>query len=1098
MTCKSKVVWCICGVWLALCLCTTRAASLPAWNFTVQGQMADWIAANYLTPFIQTTNGIETTITGADPYMTGPARNYPTGQALRLRLRLYSAQGGTCQVFYYQSVPTEANSVHFSVPAGKWVDGRVPLPALGAGYRLRIDPPGTGGKVMIKTLSFEIDGSLPDFDFTTLPDASTWVADHDISKLSYSVDGLNVNISGSDPYMHGPSRNYPTNTLLWLNLRLKSDQAGTCQVFYYQNGATEENSVRFSVPAGQWHEARVPVPALGKGYYLRLDPPGQAGTCLLGRMWFEERILLSAPPWPLPTVPAMDTAAIEIASGQLRLQHNTNAMGGFNVHVGETCMAVGNSQGAIGYLDGQQEHWLWLTNAATQPLHIQTQTNGLLIEGVYRDDQGGIWTLSQRFISGETNAIRVECTVSVNQPRRVIYLPMFTLLPGLGSYGTNKTQAIFAGLEYLENEPSSSEADVKGAASHRQVPDNMKITFPLMAIQAEGHYVGLVWEPNEHFAALFDSPDRQFGSGGHLMGVLFPGSDGANRVEGSLLPYDGQWLEAGAPVVFNGTIIGGTGQSIVPAVQQYVALQGLPAIPVPGRTLVGFARLEAHAWLNSGIRASNLYRHAAASNFSPQPASDAALWMRWLASRVDDSVLANQLLQASSDAVAQVPANLNNSYQIGHVRTPSPALALQTSTVESANAQNQGLNVLQQFSGYGTLYYHPGSVDYGSTYWTNEANGLTAASLVQALQAAAFSGNRSLIQESLKHLRAMSKFSFTVPRGAQTWEIPLHTPDILASAYLLRAYTLGYELSGDPVFLEQAKYWAWTGVPFVYLTPPTSQPVGVYGTIAVLGATGWIAPVWMGLPVQWCGLVYSDALYRFAQYDPNGPWLQLARGITVAGIQFLWPDSDTNRQGLLPDSYVLRSQTSDGPPINPATLLASAAAFYDQPSFYDSKSFLRHGMMVHAPGSIDSVAESITGVRFSVHCWQPQPYNVLVTGVWKTPQIKINGVNATLTTPHQYDWVSGRARLTVTNDADIEILYPASGSLRIERGSAPSTINLQWPTQAACYVLEASSSLGDNATWTMVGTTVSNSSGFHFTDDTAKSEQRFFRLRLAP
>jgi len=144
-----------------------------------------------------------------------------------------------------------------------------------------------------------------------------------------------------------------------------------------------------------------------------------------------------------------------------------------------------------------------------------------------------------------------------------------------------------------------------------------------------------------------------------------------------------------------------------------------------------------------------------------------------------------------------------------------------------------------------------------------------------------------------------------VPRGAQTWEIPLHTPDILAAAHLVRAYTLGYELSGDTRLLEQARSWAWTGVPFVYLTAPTPAPVGLYNTIAVLGATGWRAPVWIGLPVQWCGLVYADALYRFAGHDPGGPWKRLADGIVSAGVQHTWPLSDADRGGLLPDSYQL-------------------------------------------------------------------------------------------------------------------------------------------------------------------------------------------------
>jgi hypothetical protein len=1098
MTIRCKRFLSVCAVGLNLLTQPASAADLPAWDFSIKDQASNWSAAHDLTAWTQTTNGIEAGVTGGDPYLIGPARDYPAGQPLRARLRLQSTQGGLCQLFYYRTVPAESNSVRFSVPAGKWVEGRVALPALGPGYQMRIDPPGAGGAVLLRSLSFEAAGDLPDFDLGTLPDANEWVADHDISKLSYSVDGLNVSISGGDPYLHGPARNYPTNTLLWLNLRLKSDQAGACQVFYFQSGATEADSVRFSAPAGQWFEARVPLPALGKGYHLRIDPPGQGGNCLLGRLWFEERILLAAPAWPQPVAPVLGSGAHELVSGQLRLAHNADALGGFAVRVGETWMASGNSQGMIGYLDGPQTHWLRLTNDAANPLQIQAQSNAFLVQGVYTDDQGGGWTIRQRFEPGETNAIQVEASVSVDQPRQVVYLPMFTLLPGLGTFGTNKNQALFAGVEYLENEPSSSEADLKGPAARRLVPDRMKITFPLMAVQAAGCYVGLVWEPDPRFSSVFDSPDRQFNSGGHLLGALFPGSDGVNREEGSLLPYDGQLLAAGAPVVWRGAIIGGPGQSIVPAVRHYVALKGLPAPPDPGRALADYARLEAHGWLDSGIRATNLYRHAAATGFSPQPAADAALWMRWLAGRVDDPALANRLTQASAAAAAQVPANANNSYQLGHVRTLGPALALQTALAEATNAQSQGASLLRQFSNYGTLYYQPGSVDYGSTHWTNEANGLTAVTLLQVLQDAAFSGNRNLIQEGLKHLRALEKFARTVPRGAQTWEIPLHTPDILASAYLLRAYTLGYELSGDPEFLEQARYWAWTGVPFVYLTPPTEHPAGIYGTIAVLGATGWVAPVWIGLPVQWCGLVYSDALFRFAPYDATGPWMQLAKGITAAGIQFTWPVTDTNRQGLLPDSYVLRSQTSDGPPINPATLLASAAVYYGQPAFYDSRSFPRHGLLVHAPGSIDTLDESAGGVAFRARGWQTEPYDVLVTGVWKTPQVKINGAVVPLTAPHQYDWVSGRVKLQVSGDATIEIIYPATGALRIERGTTPGAVILRWPSSADAYVLEASGSLQANAVWEAAGAAASNATGFEYKDNAETMAQRFFRLRLSP
>jgi hypothetical protein len=44
--------------------------------------------------------------------------------------------------------------------------------------------------------------------------------------------------------------------------------------------------------------------------------------------------------------------------------------------------------------------------------------------------------------------------------------------------------------------------------------------------------------------------------------------------------------------------------------------------------------------------------------------------------------------------------------------------------------------------------------------------------------------------------------------------------------YLVHAFALGFELSGDRDLLDAARYRAWTGVPFVYLVDPTNVEGG--------------------------------------------------------------------------------------------------------------------------------------------------------------------------------------------------------------------------------------------------------------------------------
>src|SRR5205807_7953332 len=119
--------------------------------------------------------------------------------------------------------------------------------------------------------------------------------------------------------------------------------------------------------------------------------------------------------------------------------------------------------------------------------------------------------------------------------------------------------------------------------------------------------------------------------------------------------------------VVRATIMGGTGSSVVPAVQQYVSLRGLssragvspasrasrprtelhwPDVRMGRREarptmndLANYVSTAAKGWLDSAIREGNLFRHAVGGNFSPAPAADAAVWMEWLASHSEQPEL---------------------------------------------------------------------------------------------------------------------------------------------------------------------------------------------------------------------------------------------------------------------------------------------------------------------------------------------------------------------------------------------------------------------------------------------------------------------------
>jgi hypothetical protein len=103
---------------------------------------------------------------------------------------------------------------------------------------------------------------------------------------------------------------------------------------------------------------------------------------------------------------------------------------------------------------------------------------------------------------------------------------------------------------------------------------------------------------------------------------------------------------------------------------------------------------------------------------------------------------------------------------------------------------------------------------YRRGHYENTASGLCRHNAVLLLEHARATGDKTALEAGLKALEYMKRFRD--PRGAQTWECALHTPDILASAYLVHAYVRGYELTGKREYLDRARTWALTGLPFVY------------------------------------------------------------------------------------------------------------------------------------------------------------------------------------------------------------------------------------------------------------------------------------------
>ncbi|MCP4454129.1 MAG: hypothetical protein GY809_21930 [Planctomycetes bacterium] len=809
-----------------------------------------------------------------------------------------------------------------------------------------------------------------------------WVGNAQVAPVQSTPEGLVVNCIGPDPWIEGPAIAFPADHLAQIQLRLRSNADRTAQIFYGPSFVAERVHTFMINNDNQWHDYSVLIPETpGPRTRFRIDPCADKGQIVVESIRISAVNRPDAPPLAAPIPFDASTPSVFLIAGALKLVHSQTQWNALTLSCEQQAMSQGYTGEAIGIQFENETQWLALNRAQ---ISVTSSDIAVTVTACLQDARYARWQVQRTFaaVPGEST-LAVTTTVQVDHDRDVIHIPWLTLLPGFESFGTHKDQALFAGLEYLANEPSSSTADLTGLDHVRRMPDPLKVTFPLMAVTSKRQYLGLIWTPGPQVSPGFDSPDTLFGSGSHAFWLSGP-AVGETRFANDLVAHTPMTLEANVPMRVQAWIIAGQGRSIVPAVQQYVRLIPLPPLPeVPG----GHARavdLLAHGWLDSTINHEGRFRHAVWGNsFNPAPAADAAAFMQTLSVQTRDPALSERLTQGVTQTLACLNPNDPYASSVSHIRTPLAPLLFGKVNEYVRLRHKQALAQLRGFDQAGRVLYRPqpDKPDYSKTHFAKHANGLGNRNLVDILAAATLCHDPDLTRQALHRLdQQTALYANTVPRGAQTWEIPLHTPDIMASAHMVRAYVLGYLLSDRSEYLNQARYWAWTGVPFVYLVNPTEEPTGPYATIAVLGATNWQAPVWLGQPVQWCGLVYGAALHELAAVDPDGPWHQLSQGITRIGVQMTWPKSDIERQGLLPDYFHLRAQVSDGPAINPGTLGAHLAEAFDQVPLYDRRRVTGIQGFIHAPGRITILNSRQKQITFTVETLGDAAHHILISG----------------------------------------------------------------------------------------------------------------------
>ena len=580
-------------------------------------------------------------------------------------------------------------------------------------------------------------------------------------------------------------------------------------------------------------------------------------------------------------------------------------------------------------------------------LHISNihplRSTWLCIYGTAEGETGQAWPiLLMAYAEADSARIHLELETIAPEDAAIAAFSMPPVLAGDRSFGARKSFAIFPGIEYLEgDEASSSTRDLAPPLNDRRVPVAYKITTPLMAVQGQDALVALLWDAAQEWAPGYRHPAARFlapeyGSGLEYVHMsLFAPSVGEfvreNHYDAADSPFQvkkGQRLHLEAWLVLDhrvrygqDSIVSGphSGGLVLQAMQQWFDLFGLPGAGAPPRDWEEEKALCREAYLSSvwhenppgwshcqGWNSEPSVGHAVplmldlASGVAPNVVTEIERRIDLVARRALDEVGPRGLWTSAGCHI------MRGEFPFMYGYLPDALKGLKESAYNHLNARKDGLWVWEPASEKHGALGPPGGHTLGQA----------ASPALHVLRAARLTGDPALAAQALDAMKQMERYE--VPRGAQMWECPMYQPDILAAGYAVRAYCEAYRLTGDPSHLEHARYWAWTGLPFIYMWGIDGIPTMSYNVISVIGST-FYTHSWIGLPVVWCGLVYAYGLQDLAEFDDSFSWDAIAEGILMSAMrqQYTgWPS-----EGCYPDSWNMVENRPNPADINPENIL---------------------------------------------------------------------------------------------------------------------------------------------------------------------------------
>lgn len=449
--------------------------------------------------------------------------------------------------------------------------------------------------------------------------------------------------------------------------------------------------------------------------------------------------------------------------------------------------------------------------------------------------------------------------------------------------GTLKS-GLLPGVEYLgPGDVSSSTVDLAEPYNERSRPDPLWVTMPLAVLETEHGGLALRWS-DMTLQPGFSSPNRFDRTDDHRMSLQ------GRKIDATL-----HWI---APSTRSPE------SASLRALRAFVSDRSFPDPPEAPRSLEeqNALSLRALRGILQGEDAAS-WAYAAEEVWPRRPYAD---MLSTLARLSDVPPRPGEIVSGGADIANDAIYFLADRADLWR-----------------ASRENAVRSLLALKNPDGSFFYRTRFPEVESA---ETSFGYTAIRALEIMELAYLTGEREFfdaIRPSLEYLR-----SCEVPRGGFYQDSPLHTPDLLTAATLVWLYSWAFEFSGEKEYLELARRYAFSGLPFVYLWSDRENML--YTTVAKLGGTQRQLPQAFGVARPGTGIVYAYALGILAKHDPSVDWRRVSLGILHAAERLQYAEDP--EAGCLPELYDLKNRQRLSWKVNPCALVSLRSALDDRPN----------------------------------------------------------------------------------------------------------------------------------------------------------------------